>query len=118
MSDFCETNVRTYVRDASGRPGIWFLSLDAARLGAVITARTTYRLPYFWSAMRIGQREGWRTQLCGRGAPGQEPLFYVVELWLEDRQMAEIVPDEMMDAYRELIQIPVMNELFGYRKAA
>src|SRR5690242_6157029 len=31
--------------------------------------------------MQIGQREGWRTQLCGRGAPGQQALFYVVELW-------------------------------------
>src|ERR1700677_1563023 len=34
-SDFCETNVRTYAVDRDGRPGIWFLSLDAARLGAV-----------------------------------------------------------------------------------
>ena len=32
ISDFCETNVRTYVRDAEGRSGIWFFSLDAARL--------------------------------------------------------------------------------------
>jgi uncharacterized protein YqjF (DUF2071 family) len=55
-SDFCETNVRTYVRDGQGRVGIWFFSLDAARCGAVITARTTYRLPYFWSRMRLGER--------------------------------------------------------------
>ncbi|HEX9065959.1 MAG TPA: DUF2071 domain-containing protein [Streptosporangiaceae bacterium] len=52
-SRFLETNVRTYVRDAAGRSGIWFLSLDAARLGAVAVARTTYRLPYFWSAMAL-----------------------------------------------------------------
>ena len=53
VSNFCETNVRTYVTDRDGRPGIWFLSLDAARLGAVTVARTTYRLPYFWSRMRL-----------------------------------------------------------------
>ncbi|WP_250279454.1 DUF2071 domain-containing protein [Frankia sp. Cppng1_Ct_nod] len=53
VSNFCETNVRTYVRDREGRPGIWFFSLDAARLGAVVVARTTYRLPYFWSSMRL-----------------------------------------------------------------
>ena len=35
LSNFCETNVRTYVRDREGRSGIWFFSLDAARLGAV-----------------------------------------------------------------------------------
>jgi uncharacterized protein YqjF (DUF2071 family) len=52
-SSFCETNVRTYVRDREGRRGIWFFSLDAARLGAVAVARTTYRLPYFWSSMRL-----------------------------------------------------------------
>ena len=57
VSRFCETNVRTYVRDAAGRTGIWFFSLDAARAGAVAVARTTYRLPYFWSAMDIaGER--------------------------------------------------------------
>ena len=57
VSNFCETNVRTYVRDPSGRSGIWFFSLDAARLGAVVVARATpYRLPYFWASMRLGQR--------------------------------------------------------------
>lgn len=45
---FCETNVRTYVTDSQGRHGVWFFSLDAARLPAVVTARVGYRLPYFW----------------------------------------------------------------------
>lgn len=53
LSRFCETNVRTYVRSADGESGIWFFSLDASRLGAVVTARSTYRLPYFWSHMRL-----------------------------------------------------------------
>jgi uncharacterized protein len=53
VSRFAETNVRTYVRAADGTTGVWFLSLDAARLGAVVTARTTYRLPYYWSAMSV-----------------------------------------------------------------
>ena len=53
MSRFAETNVRTYVRSADGARGIWFFSLDAARLGAVVVARSTYRLPYFWSSMSI-----------------------------------------------------------------
>jgi uncharacterized protein len=53
MSQFAETNVRTYVRDANGDIGVWFFSLDAARLGAVLVARATYRLPYYWSAMDV-----------------------------------------------------------------
>lgn len=52
---FCETNVRTYVVDGEGRSGIWFFSLDAERFGAVLAARSTYRLPYFWSEMRIDE---------------------------------------------------------------
>jgi uncharacterized protein len=52
-SRFPETNVRTYVTDRTGRYGIWFLSLDAARLGAVVVARSTYGLPYLWDAMHV-----------------------------------------------------------------
>jgi uncharacterized protein len=48
-SRFDEVNVRTYVRGPDGARGIWFLSLDAARLGAVLAARRTYRIPYMWS---------------------------------------------------------------------
>jgi hypothetical protein len=70
MSDFCETNVRTYVRDGAGRQGIWFLSLDAARLGAVVTARVTYRLPYFWSSMRLRRDGAEVAYLCRRRWPG------------------------------------------------
>jgi uncharacterized protein len=57
--------VRTYVRDRHGRVGIWFFSLDAARLGAVVTARVAYGLPYFWAAMSVrrdGDRVHYRSQ--------------------------------------------------------
>lgn len=50
---FPETNVRTYVRDQNGRPGVWFDSLDVTRLLPVIVARTSYRLPYMWAKMSI-----------------------------------------------------------------
>ena len=74
VSSFCETNVRTYVRDRAGRSGLWFFSLDAARLGAVVTARVTpYRLPYFWSSMRIGQRGGEIAYWSRRRWPGPRP---------------------------------------------
>ncbi len=70
VSRFCETNVRTYVRDREGRTGIWFFSLDAARLGAVAVARTTYRLPYFWSAMDISGSGPSIRYRCSRWLPG------------------------------------------------
>ena len=65
-SNFCETNVRTYVRDHEGRSGIWFFSLDAERLGAVVTARATYRLPYFWSKMHLIEGRGEIDYACER----------------------------------------------------
>jgi len=46
ISDFLELNVRTYVRDAQGRHGVWFYSLDCDQPLAVWTARTFFHLPY------------------------------------------------------------------------
>lgn len=53
VSRFPEMNVRTYVLGPDGQPGIWFLSLDASRLGAVLVARRSYRLPYMWSRTKL-----------------------------------------------------------------
>ena len=53
---FPETNVRTYVRGPDGRTGIFFFTLEAARLLAVLGARLTYRLPYRWATMNVEKR--------------------------------------------------------------
>jgi len=52
LTKFCELNVRTYVR-CNGVPGVYFFSLDAGSLAAVLGARATYKLPYFHAAMLI-----------------------------------------------------------------
>jgi uncharacterized protein YqjF (DUF2071 family) len=70
VSNFCETNVRTYVRDRAGQAGIWFLSLDAARAGAVAVARASYGLPYFWSSMRLSRDGRDVSYHCRRRVPG------------------------------------------------
>jgi hypothetical protein len=46
LSDFHELNVRTYVH-LDGVPGVWFFSLDANSMAAVIGARTFFHLPYY-----------------------------------------------------------------------
>jgi uncharacterized protein len=46
LSSFHEINVRTYAT-IGGKPGIYFISLDAASRLAVEAARRAYRLPYF-----------------------------------------------------------------------
>ena len=52
ISYFLEMNVRTYVHDANGTPGVWFYSLDCNQPGAVWMARTLLGLPYRHAAMR------------------------------------------------------------------
>ena len=54
LSYFNELNVRTYVRDASGEPGVWFFSLDCDRAPAVVIARAGFGLPYEHAAMSFG----------------------------------------------------------------
>ncbi|MEM1057815.1 MAG: DUF2071 domain-containing protein [Verrucomicrobiota bacterium] len=46
ISNFLELNVRTYVHDARGNPGVWFYSLDADQPLAVWMARTFFHLNY------------------------------------------------------------------------
>jgi uncharacterized protein YqjF (DUF2071 family) len=54
ISAFPELNVRTYVR-VGRKPGVYFFSLDAARLAAVIAARVI-GLPYYWASMSTAAR--------------------------------------------------------------
>ncbi len=76
LSRFNETNLRTYVRDGQGRRGVWFFSLDAARLAAVVGARASYSLPYWWAKMSVEQ-EGGRVAYRSRrrhGPPGMTDI--------------------------------------------
>lgn len=64
LSWFLELNVRTYVRDAHGAPGVWFHSLDCNQPIAVEIARRAFHLPYKHARMRA-QRS--RTTAVGCG---------------------------------------------------
>ena len=46
LSHFMELNLRTYVYDREGVPGVWFFSLDANQSLAVKIARRFFYLPY------------------------------------------------------------------------
>ena len=48
---FPELNLRTYVIGPDGRAGVYFFSLDAASLLAVLGARLAFGLAYFWARM-------------------------------------------------------------------
>jgi uncharacterized protein YqjF (DUF2071 family) len=53
VSDFHETNVRTYVDRAGCDPGVWFFSLDASNAPAVLAARLVLGLPYQLARIRF-----------------------------------------------------------------
>ena len=52
ISNFLECNVRTYVYDEEGNPGVWFHSLDTNRWLAYKIGRIAFSLPYFWAKMK------------------------------------------------------------------
>ncbi len=52
VSAFPELNVRVYVTH-HGKPGVWFLSLDAANALAVWAARRFFHLPYWLARMSV-----------------------------------------------------------------
>ncbi len=74
---FCETNVRTYVTADDGTEGIWFYSLDAARLAAVTAARVSFGLPYIWSSMSATVGPGQVDYRCRRYLGGASSLVSV-----------------------------------------
>lgn len=72
ISAFPELNVRVYVT-AGGKPGVWFLSLDATNPLAVAAARLMFHLPYYRAAIRIepeGEGVGYACERRGAGEKG------------------------------------------------
>lgn len=72
LSRFLELNVRTYVT-FQGKPGVWFLSLDAANRIAVRVARAMFSLPYMDATMSLNKDDSetidYRSDRTHRGEP-------------------------------------------------
>lgn len=54
LSAFPEVNLRLYV-EADGKPGVWFLSLDATNSFAVWAAQRFFHLPYFKARISMSE---------------------------------------------------------------
>ena len=72
VSEFHETNIRTYVHFKGREPGVWFLSLDAACRLAVEVARWKWHLPYFRAEMDL-RREGDEVRYSSRRIDSRSP---------------------------------------------
>ena len=91
LSYFNELNVRVYVRDEHGEPGVWFLSLDCDRGPAVRIARSFFGLPYEHAEMAYGFRDDLHRLDCRReGRP--ETARYA---WQADGPATPAVPGSL-----------------------
>jgi uncharacterized protein len=93
FSSFPETNVRTYVVGPDGREGLWFFSLDAARLEPVLVARATYALPYMWSQMTVTRDGPVIRYRSRRRWPGPRPASSAVTVEVGD----PLAPEELTE---------------------
>jgi uncharacterized protein YqjF (DUF2071 family) len=97
ISAFPELNVRLYV-EHQGKPGVWFLSLDATNQLAVWAARRYFHLPYFQARIDIraagdgflyqSRRKGPIPVLQARYRPTSAPYESrrgTLEHWLTER---------------------------------
>lgn len=57
---------------------------------------------------RIGEREGWRVLRCSR-----DSFFDVIELWVENKLMLELLPPVLAARYTEFMQPQSLEQFFG-----
>jgi uncharacterized protein YqjF (DUF2071 family) len=121
LSRFPELNVRTYVH-YGGCAGIYFFSLDAARVAAVLAARRGYRLPYFhadMSAQPGAQRVNYRSvRIDSSGPPAEFRASYgpigpplpirdrSLERWLSERYCLYVVDDRGRPLRADIHHLP------------
>jgi hypothetical protein len=73
---FPEVNLRLYV-EAGGKPGVWFLSLDATNSLVVWAARRLFHLPYFKAQISLLETPGGFSCHSTRAAPGTDARLAV-----------------------------------------
>ena len=106
VSAFPELNVRLYV-EYDGKPGVWFLSLDATNFLAVWAARLLFHLPYHRARIAIEPQRNRFTYTSARSHGGPRlraeygptsPVYHAspgtLEHWLTERYcLYAVAPD-------------------------
>jgi uncharacterized protein YqjF (DUF2071 family) len=100
-ANFMELNVRTYVYDRWGQPGVWFYSLDCNQSLAVFAAKTFFCLPYKHAEMSADEVSGVIHYSCHRGgAPAHLKTEFHYKC-LQDRVVAPAgsLPSFLVERY-------------------
>lgn len=75
LSWFQELNLRTYVHDKHGKPGVWFFTLDCNQRLAVRIARSLFHLPYNYAKMSSENESDQLIYRSQRRKDNQEQIF-------------------------------------------
>ncbi len=100
---FPETNLRTYVH-FDGVPGVWFFSLEASRLIAVLAARIGWGLNYRWAAMEVTKADRSCTYRSRR----------ILEPRIETSVDTRFDPDQLFHARQETFEHFLCERYFLY----
>ena len=82
VSWFLELNLRTYVHDREGRPGVWFYSLDCNQWLAVKVARRFFNLSYEHAVMSSSILDGKLLYRSRRKGDSHEQTYQYPD-WLD-----------------------------------
>jgi uncharacterized protein YqjF (DUF2071 family) len=94
ISNFPELNLRTYVVDEQGRPGVWFYSLDTPKSLPNWIARTFFHLNYRLARMQVATNRGtidYRSELSRGGDSGRTQRYS----WKREGAVFEAEPDSL-----------------------
>jgi uncharacterized protein len=86
ISEFPETNLRTYVIGPEEQDGLWFISIEAASLPTLMGARAAYGAPYFLADMSVEAEDG-TTRYRSRRNAGQPPASHDIVLEFDNAVM-------------------------------
>ena len=114
VSAFAELNVRTYVRVGS-KPGVHFLSLDAASSVAVGVARTMFHLPYYPASMKVESEDGYVRYTSRRTVTDGAPAEFVAR-YRPTGPVSAAVPGSLDYFLTERYCLYTVNEAFELRR--
>jgi uncharacterized protein YqjF (DUF2071 family) len=121
-SFFAETNLRTYVRDGSGRDGVWFLSIDVPSLLNMAGGRVL-GVPYYLSEMSVHTGDSVIEYRCRRRFSRDTGHDIVIQpgpsLDPGERSVAELLAGRWRAFSRagRLIDVPVEHKPWPLQKA-
>lgn len=113
LSHFLEVNLRTYVYDRHGMPGVWFYSLDINSFLATWAARQFFKLPYYQADLRVSKDFAGKIDYSGsRTSEPNSAMHFIYQPRLANTFLAEPGSLEFFLVERYVLFTYARNQLF------